>query len=714
MCQCGGLIAVLLLGALAVGGLCAEAAPQSRPARVPAPIPASVIDAADVGPDLPPHGRALFDHLVYVPTDGSAQLQLSFPFSALLEQLRRRLGVSAAAPDPFTAVLLPVGRSLQRHAAAPNFFQSPRVVAAVTGDAGSAAAPLAQDRLYIGYQEQTGVLEIISYNTTLGRFEFQIVKDYRADGAPQLYYAKRMICMACHQNQAPIFSRPLWSETNANPAIAARLRAAAQQDAYDGIPFARSIDAPDAIDNASDRSNLIAVWQKLWQDGCARLGDTARRCRLQLLDAALKLRLSGWRGSDMASLQATRRAWQAAWPNGLAIPNPDIPNRDPLLNEAVGVLYPQGVAVAAAVDPLLLREPSGLVSFAGAAALAPLVQGLAEFFSAAQIESLDARLLKAGGAETGTEHRAACTTRRNLDREQSGRVDVQCVDAGRLDLAARLYFEGGRFVRGHLDRLRIEDETLVDIDLQASPASQLSLGEPILRLRPVYGRLSARRANGHMLSALELRGVARETETVQLVLRERDDYALVARALADMQAAPSAAPDIFGEDAFQAEVVMAGLTAGLGGRAGSPARTHFPAPQLEPYRALEAAPDSAPNPALAGVLATLQRYCAACHASAEAFPPNFLSGSLETVQANLTQCAERIDHRLAMWSLDEAERDKSPMPPALLVADAAVLNADPAWLRLREYISTLRAARGGLGTQARAYEQLEPCLREGG
>src|SRR3546814_8027640 len=97
------------------------------------------------------------------------------------------------------------------------------MVAAVNGE-GDDAAALLKDRLYIGYQEQSALLEVISYNEAAGRFEFQLVHDYRAGATPRVSYARRELCAACPQNLAPIFSRPLWAETNANPRIAARLR----------------------------------------------------------------------------------------------------------------------------------------------------------------------------------------------------------------------------------------------------------------------------------------------------------------------------------------------------------------------------------------------------------------------------------------------------------------------------------------------------------
>jgi hypothetical protein len=98
-------------------------------------------------------------------------------------------------------VLIPLGRSLQRTAAAPDFFRHPRAVVAVTGEG---TGPMrAKDRLFIGYQDTSGLLEVISFNEAAGRFEFQIVRDYRAGGTPRVSYANRNVCIACHQNHAP-------------------------------------------------------------------------------------------------------------------------------------------------------------------------------------------------------------------------------------------------------------------------------------------------------------------------------------------------------------------------------------------------------------------------------------------------------------------------------------------------------------------------------
>ena len=233
-----------------------------------------------------------------------------------------------------SSVLIPLGRSLQRTSAAPEFFAFPRVVVAVTGEGDGPV--FAKDRLYLGYQERANLIEVISYNETAGRFEFQLVRGYRAGGTPELVYAPRAVCTACHQNHAPIFSRQVWDETNANPRIAAALAGtdgdSGARHAIHGALIQRGVDIPNAIDDATDRANLFGVTQRIWREAC----DSA--CRGQALTAALQYRLSGERAFEVEPPVAT--GFAARWPGGLAIPNPDLPNRDPLAYTpgAVGVV----------------------------------------------------------------------------------------------------------------------------------------------------------------------------------------------------------------------------------------------------------------------------------------------------------------------------------------------------------------------------------------
>jgi mono/diheme cytochrome c family protein len=313
--------------------------PSLSHAGTETPPPEWAVDPVAAGPSQVERGRSVFDELTY---DG-----VPFPFETLLAKIDRRIGCDSQSC--IDAVLIPLGRSLQRMAASPDFLASPRVVAAVTGEGNGPV--YARHRLYIGYQPHTALLEVISYNDEAGRFEFQLVHDYRTGGRPRTVAAERSVCVACHQNQAPIFSRPLWSETNANPAIAAAMReaggpAAAQGDWF-GVDLNRGVDAPNAIDDATDAANQLAVIQRLWRDAC----DTG--CRSAAIRAAVKYRLSG--GQLFERLDDFARQFRAAFPHGLAIPNPDLPNRDPLIGSAAE--GPMQAHVPAALEALQPRPP---------------------------------------------------------------------------------------------------------------------------------------------------------------------------------------------------------------------------------------------------------------------------------------------------------------------------------------------------------------------
>lgn len=284
-------------------------------------------------PDLPPAGHSRFDELV-----GNAPVP--FPFARLRYKIEMQMQPDLGGLPTLKTTLIPLGRSLQRHAGAPDFFRFPRVVAAADGLNKPGYAPL-QDRLFLGYHEKGEVIEVISYNDAAGRFEFQVVRDYAPGKTPKVFYARRSLCLACHQNGAPIFARPLWDETPANPDIARRLRTA-QRDFY-GVKLTGT-DIAYFIDAAADRANLFSVWQTLWQQGCGA-DEAGDRCRIEAFAAALDYARHGTLPAP-GILPALDRAWTARWPRGLAIPNPDLPNRDPL-----AALQDPGN------DPLLLRPP---------------------------------------------------------------------------------------------------------------------------------------------------------------------------------------------------------------------------------------------------------------------------------------------------------------------------------------------------------------------
>ncbi|HET9068782.1 MAG TPA: hypothetical protein VFN28_09055 [Amaricoccus sp.] len=303
--------------------------------------------AGPPSPDVPPAGRPLLDELF--PSG------LPFPFAAVVE----RLGV-LAGPENLATALVPLGRSLQRYGAAPDYFASPRVLVAVTGDrAGGPGTPRLADRLFLGYQPAADAIEAISYNAAAGRFEFQEVVGYSDGARPEP--AERRVCLACHQGGGPVFSRPLWSETNANPAIAARL--APLGDQFHGAPVRQTVDGLEAFDAATDRAARLALSSYLWADACSDA-----TCRAALLAAALRLGLGASPGDAPPGFAAA----------SLAVASPDLPNRDPLAGwkapddtlETTGRFNPETPR-----DPLQLWSPADGFAAAASAIAAELSPG---------------------------------------------------------------------------------------------------------------------------------------------------------------------------------------------------------------------------------------------------------------------------------------------------------------------------------------------------
>jgi hypothetical protein len=686
--------------------------PECVAAQQNAPLP-WVVDVAAPGPDLPPRGRSLFDYL-----RGGAETAVPFPFTTLLTRIRTRLQLPDAAPEPYAAVLIPVGRSLQRHAAAPDYYRFPRVVVAVLGESAAVDAPLLKDRLYLGYQERTGVLEVISYNEAMGRFEFQVVKDYRPGATPRVYYAKRAICTACHQNQAPIFARPLWRETNANPAVAARLLAE-RRDFY-GIPVQRGEDIPNAIDAAAQHANRYAFAQLLWNEGCA-VTAAAVSCRATLFDAALQLRLSGQRAyrSDSAELAAIRADWRRRWPLGLRLSDSEIPNRDPLA-ESSAATTAREVSVPAAVDPLLPRPALAVMRFDQDSDQDAVIAGLAEFFSEADIHQLDAALTRRSNEVQPKIYNADCQFTRTAAPASQWRLDVLCGAAPQATLAVegRLYFTGQHLQRGVFDRIRVQGETLDDV----SSSAKVVAGAGGIDLPLQRGALQARRRNGNALVKLHLQWRTADARAVnftgRMVLEERQDSAALQNAVQALsKQAVDGKSDAFAAAPLRRASLMPALVAQLG-VAASPAccldTASLPTPRLESSGTLDLTAQSGLEPHRAAALRSLQRYCAACHDSAERFPPNFLSGDLDAVQAKLTHCAARIEYRLDMWDVSPPERTKTPMPPELALRadqiDPAQWPSNPALIQIRDYIRSLRGTRPAVLPE---YTQLETCLPEG-
>lgn len=668
-----------------------------------------VIDPAVPGENLPPAGRSQFDRLFASARKGEVDYDLPFPFEALLARIDSQLSGDPSSPlPPAKRVLIPLGRSLQRTAAAPDYFAFPRVVVAVDSPPASPSTLLLKDRLYIGYQEKSAVLEVISYNEAAGRFEFQLVKDYRAGGKAQIVYANRMLCYACHQNGAPIFSRALWDETNANPQVAALL--AASGKSFYGIPPERGVDVPYAIDISIKRANGFALTQRLWQDACGDADLPARRCRAGLFTAALRHTLADGRKAGVAAPLPAKAVGR--WPGGLATTPADIPNRNPLQatttwpdDSARQVAYSH---VPARFEPLAPRQTQAIWRADAADAMDQLVGGLAEFVAASDRQRLEA-VLAARPAQI-VRHEAPCRF-----ETRASRWSVRCQptdgESG-PQLTATLEITRGKVSGGRLERLTLAAVgTLNSVTLSSvTPAS----GKHIALIPDIHPR----GADGNLLTRIAFRISSNDTADGSVTVDFRQEFSDVEKAIMDMAEGPDGAT-LFGSRPFPREQLFAALLSQLG--APGVAACCQAADKLPPARleVTAVAPGSSAIMPIETALQGFYPYCAACHQSAETFPPNFLSGNAMQVAAQLRQCAPRLYVRLAMADLTPELRNKTPMPPESLLPAFATTSADwrasPARAALLAQVGDWLKAETGQSpnlTQllASGYEALRPCL----
>jgi hypothetical protein len=382
--------------------------------------PAVLASPAEPGPDVAP-GVSLLEEIF---PDG-----LPFPFAAVIERLRREAGAQNVA-----TALIPLGRSLQRYGAAPDFFGSPRVMVAVTGDdaAGPGDVRLA-DRLFLGYQPAAAIIEAITWNPKAGRFEFREVVGY-AEGSGAIEPAERQTCIACHQGHGPIFARPLWSESNANPAVVARLAALGAE--YQGAPVRQSVDTLEAFDAATDRAARVVLADELWSEGC-----TDAACRAALLVAALRIGLGAAAGEPETD-------FGTGWPEGLAAVSPDLPTYDPLRRlaetDAAATLETSGALNPETPRPAVTLWRARPGGFAAAASV------IAAQLAPGDFAWIDGRLAPGSGA--GETRSLACETR-TVDMAAGAETRFSCAE--RDGEAQGFVGAGGT---GRIESLRLRGE----------------------------------------------------------------------------------------------------------------------------------------------------------------------------------------------------------------------------------------------------------------
>ncbi|HEY5810990.1 MAG TPA: hypothetical protein VIT67_23665, partial [Povalibacter sp.] len=487
--------------------------------------PTWVVDPTVPGPDLPNAGASLFDRITL---DERGEQQVPFPFERLMARVEAAAGCQAFRPCT-RAVLIPLGRSLQRSTPAPDFFAHPRIVAGVVADG---SGEMLRDRLYLGFQDRAGVIEVISYNDALGRFEFQVVSNYLPGRTPVVTYARRVVCISCHQNHGPIFSQQLWLETNANPQIGAQLQR--QQASFFGVPAQLTTDVSQALDDATDRSNRLALTQRLWMDGCGA-NASGQQCRRGALQAALQFALTGMRSYASSAEEFKRSvsvplAANAAsrWYGGLALPDPDIPNRDPL-NQPPGLAQTN---VDARFDPLLPRAPLEVVAASSTALPTQLVTGVAASWSDVSRDALVAAMDRRYGH--------AAVRRTTLPCSVTGGSGAEQFVCGAPDASLRLR---GLLSRdeGSLDEVALHaDEPVRHLRVGSIRRQPAKAGHSSLTFRAYRGQQSARLSDGNAIDTVTLRWQpgAAAAGNGEAVVSIREDFSHLAEIVGTLDLSP--------------------------------------------------------------------------------------------------------------------------------------------------------------------------------
>lgn len=271
--------------------------------------------------DLPPPGtRSLFDHLM-AQNDG-----LPYPYNGFIDLLK---DLSPDNKEPLS-ILVPDGRSLLKGQA--NKYH-PRIITApdFQGENTPAGLGLAtQGQLFLAFVEAADELEVISYNEAAGRFEFQLVKNYCEGCIPQIVYARRAICLTCHQGDTPIFSERPWNETNGQLAVSSMLKTSLKgMTDYFGVDIQQPLASPERIDELTDIGNFFVPSQRVWLEGC---GENGNECRRALLSLALQYAdQPGQFDPQSDQVKDLITLWSSTYPkNGIEVPQSDLKNRDPL------------------------------------------------------------------------------------------------------------------------------------------------------------------------------------------------------------------------------------------------------------------------------------------------------------------------------------------------------------------------------------------------
>ena len=327
----------------------------------------------------------------------------------------------------------------------------------------------------------------------------------------------------CHQNGAPIFAEEGWDETNANPRLEEAL--ARHGDQIHGVSVHGGHLAAAAIDNATDRANLLSVYQAAWKKGCGSELAAAARCRGGLLLAMLQARMGPFAYFSPTTglyrsyyLPHAGRAWSEQWPEGMHIPNPNLPNRDPFGTDAPLHIPPTLGGLARRAAAMVWRAPQGLNR---------VIIGLAESLPDRDLRRIDRHLMARSVAQLRprVSYRGSCQRAPNarLGNRFSCRLGNEGHDDAEFAILLRIDSAGNL---SRIDRIDAPDGTVFyTVSAQSVPTSGRDVTDTQRISLLQRGRaLSLRTSDGSRLAQLEL---ARDTATLSARLLVVQDFPII-------------------------------------------------------------------------------------------------------------------------------------------------------------------------------------------
>lgn len=236
---------------------------------------------------------------------------------------------------PLSLLLIPDGRSLVRKT---TDFKDPRVLPIFSNA-----------NVFIGYAPRTGQAEIIAWNPGRGRYEFFLIDHLEKGKEPVLHKPPRAVCISCHQNEGPVFSRSPWTESHASnrsflgSTLMDKLK---QENSFrSSIPLA----APGTAFNF-DLQVRVAARRLHGRDICEKFcAPDDRDCKLHLLAAAIRIEnMAGFSADLPKEIEYfSRNYWPEILSRGFSRPSSAIPDRDPLEAKGKG-----GATTVLRADPV--------------------------------------------------------------------------------------------------------------------------------------------------------------------------------------------------------------------------------------------------------------------------------------------------------------------------------------------------------------------------